>query len=37
MPLISYKDFLSDDTYLICCDPADDDPNMEKNDVCAGI
>lgn len=37
MPLISYKDFLSDDTYLICCDSAGDDPNMKKNDVCAGI
>ncbi len=37
MSPVSYKDFLSDDTYLICCDPDGEDANLKKDEVCAGI
>lgn len=37
MPKVSYKDFLSDDTFLICCDPAEDGSKPEKTDICPGI
>jgi hypothetical protein len=37
MPKVSYKDFLSDDTFLICCDPAEDGSQPEKTDTCPGI
>ncbi|MCF8091826.1 MAG: adenylate/guanylate cyclase domain-containing protein [Desulfotignum sp.] len=32
MPPVSYKEFVNDTTYLICCDP-----EIDKHDVCAGI
>ncbi len=37
MPPVSYKDFSSNDTYLICCDPGCEDLNSKVTSVCAGI
>jgi hypothetical protein len=37
MPEVSYKEFFSDNTFFICCEPADEAVDPKKTDICLGI
>lgn len=37
MPEVSYKEFFSDNTFFICCEPADQAVDPKKTDICLGI